>query len=280
VPRDAEFERRDFVEGRFLSRAPAISSPSQNVLERTEAHFGVEFPFKRVIFNPGVVVDDGSAWDRQGHDPQQILFVGRFDRHKGGDLVIRAFRDIARLHPKARLVFVGPDRGLRLESGGRVSLSDYVAEHLPDAARARVDYRGPLPGPEVAALRRTSAVTIVASRDEIFGMTVVEALACGCPLVAAKVGGIPELVEEGVTGLLFDGGSAEHLARRVGELLAAPELAAALGAAGRRWHDARLSTEVVAREMADFYAEVVDRAPQSRSGLRRIVGQVAERLRR
>jgi glycosyltransferase involved in cell wall biosynthesis len=246
-PQDASFRWRVAKERLAVTRAVGLTSPSADLIERVRREYGLLLPHAEVIPNPAPAVPPTETWTLAGADRDLLLFVGRFDRLKGGDLVVQAFAALAARRPSLRLAFVGPDRGLVEGDGRRVSLDAFARERIPDeAVRVRLSHLGQRPVEEVAALRRRAAVTVVASRYESFALTALEALSHGCPLVASRAGGIPEVVVEGETGLLFEPGDADDLARCVGELLDSPSRAAALGARGA--HDAR--TRFSAREVA------------------------------
>jgi glycosyltransferase involved in cell wall biosynthesis len=267
--RDRAFAERDARERRVLRAAGAVSAPAQDVLERTRRHFGLPLAGAGVVPNPTRDVAPPLRWSPRPGEPPRILFVGRFDRHKGGDLVIDAFRELAGELPRAELLFVGPDRGCADERGRSSTLEEYLADRVPDAAvRARVRRLGALPAEEVAALRSRASALVVASRYEVFGMTAAEALAAGAPLVAAQVGGLAEMLRDGENALTFAAGDAAALARRLRELLASPELAARLGAAGRRLFEARYAPAAVARETVAFYEEVLARRRAAGAGRR------------
>jgi len=70
-------------------------------------------------------------------DPKRILFVGRFDRHKGGDLIIDAFGRVLANVPDARLWFVGPDRGYIDTNGRTWHIEEYLRDRLPGALESK-----------------------------------------------------------------------------------------------------------------------------------------------
>jgi glycosyltransferase involved in cell wall biosynthesis len=258
APRDRAFEQRSAAERQAIARARAVSAPSADVLQRVREEFQLELPRAEVIPNPGVVVPPVQRWQLPACDRRVVLFVGRFDRHKGGDLVIDAFARLAPRHPELRLQLAGPDIGLVDDAGRGYDQRAYLASRLPDAAaRARVEILGSKNHAELADLRRNAFVTVVPSRYETFSMTTLEALGFGSPLVAASAGAIPELVTSGHNGLLFHGGDADHLAAQIGELLENPELAARLGAQAASDYAARFTPEVVARATLAFYERVL-----------------------
>jgi glycosyltransferase involved in cell wall biosynthesis len=254
APEDRSFRRRNMWERRAIACADAVTAPSRAVLEQVRRTFGLVLPRAEVIPNPAPMVPAAKRWQLEACEPDHILFVGRFDRHKGGDLMLEAFREVLRKRPAALLTFVGPDHGLIDDRGHRWSLMEYIAARFPqqtDLARIRV--LGSVLPSEIETLRRQAAVTVVASRYEIFGYTALEALAFGSPLVAPEVGGISEFVRHGVTGTLFRSGDAGALASALTDLLSDPPRAARLGAEAARDAEERFGARAIAAATLAFY---------------------------
>jgi glycosyltransferase involved in cell wall biosynthesis len=260
VPRDAQYRWRNREERRGFACADGVTSPSRDVLERVRSQHDLPLRDAAVIPNPVPVIPADRRWQLSASDGKSILFVGRFDRHKGGDIVIDAFRRVAELVPEARLIFVGPDRGLSADDGRAHSLSSYVEAALPVEARARVEVTGALPAEAIDALRRRAFLTVVASRYETFSFALAESMAFGCPTIGAATGAIPEILLGDRTGLLFDAGDADSLATRIIALFRDRVRAAELGSAAAADMVARFSPDTVARATLDHYAEVIARA--------------------
>lgn len=258
VPADATFRRRIRHEGVGIAKADAVSAPSRDVLERTRAYYGLPLTGAVHIPYPAPTVPAERRWSLAGCDPSRLLFVGRFDRHKGGDVVIDAFRVVAQRFPQVRLWFVGPDMGLTDEQGRHWTLAKYLAERAPDVA-GRIDWLGRQPNSSLADLRRKAFVTIVGSRYENLPLVVLEAVAHGCPLAATRIGGIGEIIEDGVNGVLARPGDPDDLAAAMLRLLGAPEFAAKLGRRAAEDCVRRYHPDAIARETATFYQSVLDR---------------------
>jgi glycosyltransferase involved in cell wall biosynthesis len=251
---DAAFRTRVAREWRGMQRAVAVSAPSQTLLDAVCARYGALPPRATVVPNPGPPLP-AQAWAPTGS--QRLLHVGRFERLKGSDLVLDAFAAIAARFPAAELTVVGPDLGMRMPDGHKASFAEFVAARgYPATVAARIRFLGPQPPDEVAALRRASALCVVASRYENFPMTVLEAMADGCPLVATAVGGIPEMLRDGDTARLV-APDAAALATAFAALLADPAAAAACGARARADYARRFTPAAVAERMLAFYREVL-----------------------
>jgi len=256
APRDARFDRRVEEERLGVVAAAGVTAPSHDVLRRAVEQFG-RLPPAEVIYNPLPLPPAEAAWSPDAAEPGRILFVGRFDRHKGGDVMLRAFAELAARAAEATLTFVGPERPLSDDEGKRWSLQDYVDAHVPAAARDRVTFTGPLPAAAVIEHRRRAAVVVVPSRYETFSYTAAEAMAAGCPLVVAGAGALPELVAHEQTGLVTAPGDANACARAIERLLEDRPLAASLASAARAEAGERFCPRAIAEQTLAFYRRVL-----------------------
>jgi glycosyltransferase involved in cell wall biosynthesis len=249
-----EDTRREWLECRAITAADAVTSPSQHVLESVEQRYG---RLRRSLSFANPIVVPAQQWGLSSCDRYNLLFVGRFDLIKGGDLIIDAFGRLAEKSRELKLTFVGPDYGIN-----GIHLVEYARKKLSPDALSRLEYRGQLSSREIERLRPGHFATICASRFEVFPYTVLEAMASGCPVVASDVGGIPEIIRSGQNGMLFRSQSIDCLVSSVQSLLDNPDLAASLGDAARRSvEDYR--PEAAAALVAEFYEETI-RAFQAR----------------
>jgi glycogen(starch) synthase len=148
----------------------------------------------------------------------QALFVGVLERYKNVDGLAEAWRRAAPRIPEARLHLVG-----------RGTLSR-VVERLVADLPAQTSWSPRLTQPEVAAALDESTALVLPSRSEGMGRVVIEAFCRGRPVLGSRVGGIPDLVEDGVNGLLVDPQDTNGLAEALVQLLTDRELAERLGA--------------------------------------------------
>nr|WP_206439665.1 glycogen synthase [Streptomyces scabichelini] len=192
--------------------------------------------------------------ERVGIDPDRpyVLFVGRITRQKGVPHLLRAVRDI---DPAAQVVLCAgaPDtpeidqefRGLFQELS-RVRAGVFWIPQM-------------LPRPDVIQLLTHAAVFVCPSVYEPLGIVNLEAMACGTAVVASRVGGIPEVVEDGETGLLVsaDDDFEARLARALDSLLADPTAARRMGEAGRERAVREFGWDAVARRTVQLYEELL-----------------------
>ncbi|MFF6881105.1 glycogen synthase [Streptomyces sp. NPDC012474] len=197
------------------------------------------------------------ALDRIGLDRSRpyVLFVGRITRQKGVPHLLRAVRDI---DPAAQVVLCAGapdtpeiDQEFRELFGELSGVRDGVF-WLPKM----------LPRPEVIQLLTHAALFVCPSVYEPLGIVNLEAMACGTPVVASAVGGIPEVVDDGTTGLLVPTGDGFEagLARAMDTVLADPAAAGRMGEAGRERAVGAFGWDAVARRTVRLYEEIVKQA--------------------
>jgi D-inositol-3-phosphate glycosyltransferase len=175
------------------------------------------------LFSPG---EQRPARRRLGLPPDRplLIFVGRIQTLKGVDVALQV---LGALHdPRAELVVVGGPSGPT--GAADVARLHALADDLGVADRVR--WVPPVPHARLADWYRAADVCLVPSRTESFGLVALEAAACGTPVVAANVGGLRTLVDDGRTGFLVDGRVPGDYADAVERLLAVPDLGASMGA--------------------------------------------------
>jgi glycosyltransferase involved in cell wall biosynthesis len=264
VPDDRAFRQRVFAEGRAIAAANAVSSSSRDVLERTRAYYNLALHDAQVIYPPSCLVLPTEQWRLEDCNRRQVLFVGRFDRHKGGDLAIEAFGRVLREVPQAHLVFVGPDQGYTDSHGRSWNLEGFTRDRLPGALESgRITLLGQQPFSALAALRRKAMVTIVCSRYENAPRALIEAMSLGCPIVAARVGGIPEIFEDHRDGFLHRPEDPDDLSARIISLLSNPGHAAELGRSAADTCRRRFHPEIIASQTIEFYSRLAGRRDRS-----------------
>jgi len=176
-----------------------------------------------------------------------IGIVSKLWEGKGHALLIRAFMKIRKENPAARLVIVG--EGYLMES-----LKDLVRQmELSDA----VIFTGFLE--DVPHIIATFDVAVLPSYFEGMGRVLLEAMAMEKPVVGTAVGGIPDLIEQGVNGYLVSPGSEKELASALLEILQDKNLARKMGQAGRRKMTERFSAESMVRSIKDIYEELLEK---------------------
>ena len=197
---------------------------------------------------------DGPAEPRDPGVPR-VVVVTRLVERKGVEDVLRALVHV----PNAELVVAGGRDAAHLDEDPEARRLRRLAAELGVAAR--VDFRGAVAHDHVPALLRSADVFVTAPWYEPFGMTPLEAMACGVPVVASAVGGIVDTVVDGVTGLHVPPRRPDRIGAALHTLLTDPGLARRLGSAGVERARTRYSWDRVAGATLAAYARVLDRRP-------------------
>ncbi|WP_035802950.1 glycosyltransferase family 4 protein [Kitasatospora mediocidica] len=191
---------------------------------------------------PRGIADLARTEPRPGFLPAEdgyLLFVGALGPHKGVDVLLEAHR---RLRNRVPLVLIGTPRPDTPE------VRDPLVTVVHDVPSAQV----------MAAWQRASVAVVPSVWQEPLGQVAVEAMLAGRPVVASDVGGLREVVEDGVTGLRVEPGDPGVLAQALDKLLGDPALRRQMGQRGRE-RAARYTVEVVAPQVVEAFDRVLQR---------------------
>ncbi|GGV58187.1 glycosyl transferase family 1 [Streptomyces massasporeus] len=257
------YELSSWAERTAIEAADAVVAVSGAMREDILACYPALDPERVHVVHNGIDTalyrpDHGTdALERIGLDRSRpfVLFVGRITRQKGVPHLLRAVRDI---DPAAQVVLCAGapdtpeiDQEFRELFGELSGVRDGVF-WIPKM----------LPRPEVIQLLTHAALFVCPSVYEPLGIVNLEAMACGTPVVASAVGGIPEVVDDGTTGLLVPPGDdfEAGLARAMDTVLGDPEAAGRMGEAGRERAVGDFGWDAVARRTVRLYEEIVKQA--------------------
>jgi glycosyltransferase involved in cell wall biosynthesis len=209
---------------------------------------------------------DAEAFARSAHpgafrgqiDPRPaplVVFVGRLTRQKGVDVLLRAFADVERNHPTARLILAGdgPDRPALMALAQRLGLRRAMF----------LGWRS-----DAADILADADLAVMPSRWEGFGLVALEAMALAKPVVASRVSALPEIVAPEKTGLLVPPGDAGGLAAAIDALLADPARAEAMGRAGQARVRSEFPVGRMAGRTADVYRQLVPEGSRMGSAIK------------
>jgi glycosyltransferase involved in cell wall biosynthesis len=188
-------------------------------------------------------------------DENLVVYAGVLTRGKGVHFLLEALAQINGNATAARLLLVGKpeDRSHaqslreqvgRLGLNGSVTFQDHVSQQ------------------ELARRMARARVFVLPSLSEGLGRVVAEAMACGTPVIGSRVGGIPEMIEDGVTGFLVPPGDVEALANRIRWILSHPDEAEEMGRRGRAFVSKWFSPDLYVRRYASLFEMAMDTRSQ------------------
>ncbi len=211
------------------------------------------------VIQPGVDIQrfrpltEGEAPLDTGLPARYVLCLSRIDANKGHDLLLNAFDIVRKSVPDVRLVIGGGSANPEeREAGVLANIRNIIAER---GMADRVSFTGYITDEMMAPTYRQAEMFVLPSLFEPFGMTAQEAMACGVPVVASKLGGIRDVITTGETGLLVDPSDAAEFAASMTRLLEDRRLHTAIGAAGQRSVAESYSWEAIAGRFVALYRQ-------------------------
>lgn len=237
----------------YLRYAQAVISVSQEARKFVENLVGRDARFRHVVIPNGVDTEKYSPPEREPEE-NRIVFVGRLVHRKGVHVLINAAPLIMREIKDLEIVIVG--------EGYMKTVANVLSRILKVSDRVKLV--GWLSESEKIRILRSAKIVVVPSLyNECFGITAIEAMATGRPVIATSVGGLKEVVEERKTGLLVPPGSARELAEAVVTLLQDEALRREMGRRAREVAEERYSWSIVSEQIVRVYEEVLS---ESRGG--------------
>lgn len=178
----------------------------------------------------------------------KIGLFGRLDTGKGHDVLVKAIQKLRNKGMDVEAVFVG-----------QIMNEDYFESVMNDVRKAgllgHIHHYGFHPRP--MEIMGCFDVVVLASYQEAFGLVLVEAMRCGTAVIGSNVGGVPEIIKDGETGLLFETRNADSLAEAIEKFMTDPELLARLAKDGKTYADENFSEEKHFRELERIYRSVL-----------------------
>jgi len=241
-----------------LRRADALISPSNSHLQEIKNELGHGAPPMTVIYHGlDPFWQAGIGQEAALVQNPLLLYVGRIEAGKGIFDLLRAFAQVVRDFPSARLAIAG---------GYHPSISPQEIERLIQelSLAASVDFLGQLSYTQLAQVYRQAQLLVFPSYYETFGLVALEAMACELPVIAYRAGALPEIVVEGETGLLVTPGDPHELAQAIVRLLDDSSLRHRMGLAGEQRAKQEFGIDRMVEQTLEVYQGLL-RAENSRN---------------
>lgn len=259
---DADTRLMGEMEQLLIEQADHLLPNTRATFEAVQKIYGVTPPESRYTIVPYGIVPVSDAeirpFEASRHGPLTVLFVGRLEKRKGILDLFGAIPQVLRQLPDVRFIIAGADNSMHdgfADQHGMTYPAHFVHRH--GAYAPNVQFTGEIGDVQLQALYQTCDVFVAPSLYESFGLVYLEAMNYAKPVLGCRAGGVPEVVEEGVTGLLVEPEAPAALAEALVAMLRSPEQLRALGLAGREQVLSRFSYLQMARNFADVYRRVI-----------------------
>jgi hypothetical protein len=254
------------LEKLLLERASHLLPNTRATLKAVRAAYELEIPEGRYSLVPyGIVpVADEAArpFDLQ-RPPGTLttLYVGRLEKRKGIADLFEAIPRVLQRVPNVKFIIAGSDNSRADGFFNRTGLTypAYFASRYPQLA-GQVEFKGAVGEDDLQRLYQTCDLFVAPSLYESFGLIYLEAMNYAKPVIGCRAGGIPEVVDHGVTGLLVDPEAPLALAEAITRSLSAPDQLRELGLAGRQRLLDQFTHIQMARRFAEVYRAVIQSA--------------------
>ncbi|TAK34797.1 MAG: glycosyltransferase family 1 protein [Chloroflexota bacterium] len=253
------------LEQSVLRRAQAVTSPSRS--QAQEMSELLHWPADRIHVIPNPITPEMLAQADVcqptldvNSGAQTVLYVGRLATVKGVLPLLEAAQMVQGISPLTRFILVGPwqmrETPEQLGLQGHDSLGD-----------GRIEWLDHLPWQQLVEWYRRATVFVMPSYYETFGISCLEAMAFGLPVVATTAGGLPEVVEDGSTGILVPPGNSLALATAIIRLLGNPGLRHAMGQSGKERVRRQFTAERVLASTLELYQTISSRSASLPAGV-------------
>jgi len=248
------------LEKRIWRQAAALTAPSRYQARLAAQELGwptrqihaIPNPLAKEILEAATQMQEMACEVRQNRRPI-VLYTGRLAPVKGTEVLLDAARIVLREMPDVRFVLAGP-----WQMPGKPADWGLIRDNGEERDRA-IRWLGHVPWSQLIDWYRRAALFVMPSYFESFGLSVAEAMAFGLPVVATRAGALPELVEDGVTGILTPPSDSQALIEAIVRLLQRPALRQRIGQRGRARVLEGFAPEQVAGQMLLTYQEATEK---------------------
>ncbi len=222
---------------------------SQFILKETENGFKIEKKSKSIVYNP---IKESVIVKSQEQIEQIILFAGTLSERKGVLTLAHALALVLERNPLANVIFAGRSteyQGRPIEDTVKKVLNEYLHQ---------VSFLGHISHNEMLLLMANATCFVFPSKFESFGLVVAEAMSIGLPVIYTKFPPGPELVKEGITGLLVDPENPSEIAKAIERLISDPEFSQQLAHAARTYCLENFTLDNCVKATIANYKQIID----------------------
>jgi glycosyltransferase involved in cell wall biosynthesis len=229
----------------WICRANKLIGLSKSIVELTQNYYKVKFNGIPIVLNPIDIniFKPKNILNNKGY----ILYVGRLEFRKGVHVLAKTIPFVLKNNPQVKFIFIGSDCGMK----------DYLKNKIEESgSKKSVEFIDQLNRDNLISYYQQSAICIFPSLWENHPYVILEAMACGRPVIASNVGGIPEIIKDRVNGILVPAGSTLGLTDAIIEVLTDKRLRETLGINARKFIEEQYPPEKVTQKTLNIYKEL------------------------
>jgi len=252
-----EHHVRKMFEGEVwaINHCTTVIGSTKSIVKDISSAYGVKIPSRKTKIIPFGVPQSNQKVASKQRTPPSLLFVGRLEERKGIGCLFDALPEIMREAPEMVVDIVGDDRISAAD--GETFRKRFEDRHGEDEWFSRVRFHGHVGDEKLVEFYRNCSIFVAPSKYESFGLIYLEAMRFGKPCIGTSAGGIPEVVDDGRTGILIDPDKPSELSAAVLQLVRSPKLRASMGKRGKE----RFERFYTAKGFAERIIEFVRQAP-------------------
>lgn len=239
------------LEKEIMQGSNAVRSNSKSIAAEIEMSYDFKFDLAKLVLLPHGVSCKSTQITYSHKDGLEILFVGRLELRKGIDVFLKAIPHLLEDVPESKIRIIG-DNSL-VGPDGSTFMDKFKAEHANKGWLDKVFFEGRVDQDVLQSAYSTCDIFVAPSRFESFGLVFLEAMREGKPVIGCKSGGMPEVVSNGVNGLLVEPGDIRQLSDAMLKLAMNHNIRQQMGEAGKRIFEKKFTAKRMAEESVSLY---------------------------
>lgn len=256
---DEEVEFHIKVEEYLLNKSKFIVSNSKAIEKQYNQYYndaceGKTFSIPHGLEDMRKFVKNNNKKLSDNSDNIEILFVGRLEYRKGIDIIFECVPYICKKYNNVIFRFCG-DNTINMPNSEK-NYKDYFLSKYNEFSE-RVIFEGYISDEELIDRYSNCDIFIAPSRFESFGLIFLEAMIFSKPVIGTNIGGIPEVVEDGVSGILIENENSEDLKNALIKLIENKDIRESMGKNGRRIYEEKFTAEIMANKFIDYYKNIL-----------------------
>lgn len=250
-----------WLEDSSIQRSDLIICSTKAHADKIADETGI-MPDRIKIIPLGVELPENTDPGYRDARPRRVLFVGRLEERKGPQVLVRAIPLVLRAIADAEFIFIGRDtfnapNGTDVINTYGRSYKNYLIKNIPESCRPNVNFLGHVSNEGLSEYFKSSAVFVGPSLYESFGFIYIEAMSYGKPVIGCGVGGVPEVIKDGKTGILVPPDDHVSLANAIIDLLENEKRRRIMGIAAREDVENNFSRELMAERTEEAYLSLL-----------------------